>query len=314
MSSEVRKQYMNQRFAGAFSGIGRFIQNRNLKLTRKEIEDELLKIKTYAIHKGVKRKFRRRRVKVLPFLFNTLAVDLKDISSAAKENRGYKWILVAVCIFSKKLFTRLLKDKSANSVLKAFQSIFKQTGFPSYIWADRGREWYNVKVMNYFRENGVRLYSTHSPIKSTMAERAILSLFLKLQKYMYARETLKIHDKLQEFTDLYNKEIHKKLGVSPNDVTPENAIDLWLKVYAPTYGIPPKKKPRYSVGQLVRLAVQKRLFSKGYSEKFSEELYRIRAVDTSEDPVVYFVETLDNQRVDGMLYESELSRAVEDSK
>lgn len=305
---------MNQRFAGAFSGIGRFIQNRKLKLTRKEIEDELLKIKTFAIHRGIKRKFRRRAVKVTPFIFETLAVDLKDISSISAENRGYKWILVAVCIFSKKLFTRLLKDKTGDSVLKAFQSIFRETGFRVYIFADKGREWYNKKVMNYFKENGVHLYSTHSPIKSTIAERTILSLFLKLQKYMYARETLKIYDKLPEFTELYNKEIHKTLGMSPNDVNAENAVDLWLKVYAPKFGVPPKKKPKYNVGDLVRLSVERRLFSKGYGAKFTEELFRIRAVDASEEPVVYYVEDLEKDPVHGMFYESEISRAVEDAK
>ena len=73
--SEVRKQYMNQRLAGAFLGINRFIKNRKLKLTRKEIEDELLKIKTYAVHRGIKRKFRRRPVKAF-FLMEALAIDL----------------------------------------------------------------------------------------------------------------------------------------------------------------------------------------------------------------------------------------------
>ena len=85
--SDVRKQFMNVRLAGDFSGIDRFIQNWKLKLSRKETEDELLKIKTYAIHRGIKRKFRRPPGKAF-FLMETLAIDLKGISAVSKENRG----------------------------------------------------------------------------------------------------------------------------------------------------------------------------------------------------------------------------------
>ena len=62
----------------------------------------------------------------------------------SKYNKGIRFLLCVIDIFSKYAWVVPLKDKKGKSI-KAFQSILKQSnGKPSKIWVDKGSELYNA--------------------------------------------------------------------------------------------------------------------------------------------------------------------------
>ena len=78
-----------------------------------------------------------------------------------------------------------LEDKKGISVVKAFQSILKQSNRKlNKIWVDKGSEFYNAYFKKWLRDNDIVMYSTHNEGKSVVAERFIRTLKGKVYKYM----------------------------------------------------------------------------------------------------------------------------------
>ena len=77
------------------------------------------------IHKPIIRKFKKRKV-YSAFKDNTWGADLADMQLLSKHNKGIKFLLCVIDIFSKYAWVIPLKDKRGISIPKAFQSILKQ--------------------------------------------------------------------------------------------------------------------------------------------------------------------------------------------
>ena len=78
------------------------------------------------LHKPVRRKFKRRRVLVTG-IDKIWAADLADMQAFSKFNRGIKYILAVIDVFSKYGYLVPLKDKTGKSVASALKTIFKET-------------------------------------------------------------------------------------------------------------------------------------------------------------------------------------------
>jgi hypothetical protein len=60
------------------------------------------------IQAPARKKFPRRKV-ISGGLYNIVALDLIDVSNQAQENRGYKWILTAIELYSRYAWALPLK-------------------------------------------------------------------------------------------------------------------------------------------------------------------------------------------------------------
>ena len=68
---------------------------------------------TNALHRQIIRKFKKRKV-YLSFRDNIWGVDLADMQSLSKYNKGIRYLLCAIDLFSKYEWIVLLKDKKRN--------------------------------------------------------------------------------------------------------------------------------------------------------------------------------------------------------
>ena len=95
------------------------------------------------LHKPVIKKFNKRKL-YLQFKNNIWGVDLADMQSLSRKNKGIKYLLCAIDLYSKYAFVIPLKDKKGISVTNGFNKIIKQSGTkPNKIWVDKGSEFYN---------------------------------------------------------------------------------------------------------------------------------------------------------------------------
>ena len=99
-------------------------------------------------HKPLRKNFPKRYVFVRN-VDDIWGADLVDMKKLAKENDGYKYILMIIDVFSKFGWLVPLKTKSGDSVKSALETIFPKNT-PSKIWTDKGTEFYNAKVKNLF--------------------------------------------------------------------------------------------------------------------------------------------------------------------
>ena len=124
------------------------------------------KVSTLAeeLHKPIRRKFKRRRVLVTG-IDKIWAADLADMQAFSKFNRGIKYLLAVIDVFSKYGYLIPLKDKTGKSVASALKTIFKERK-PEKMWVDKGKEFYNKDVKEL-----IELYSTENEEKSSVVER-----------------------------------------------------------------------------------------------------------------------------------------------
>ena len=81
---------------------------------KKTLVKELLKPKL--------KRFKRRHVSSLG-VDRIWTADLADMQKYARQNKGFKYILVVLDVFSRYSWSRPLKDKTGESVTKAFKDI-----------------------------------------------------------------------------------------------------------------------------------------------------------------------------------------------
>ena len=74
-------------------------------------------------------------------------------------------------LFSKYGWIVPLKDKKGETVTEAFKTIFKEGRKPQYLWADKGKEYYNKNIKEVLGKNGITLYSTENEEKSSVCEK-----------------------------------------------------------------------------------------------------------------------------------------------
>ena len=79
------------------------------------------------LHKPIIKKFDKRKV-YSQFKDNILGVDLADMQTLSRKNKGIKYLLCAIDLYSKYAFVITLKDKKGISIVNAFNKITKQSG------------------------------------------------------------------------------------------------------------------------------------------------------------------------------------------
>ena len=255
------------------------------------------------LHKPIIRKFEKRRV-YSTFKDNIWGADLADMQLLSKYNKGIRFLLCVIDIFSKYASVIPLKDKKGISIVKAFQSILKQSNKkPNKIWVDKGSEFYNAYFKKCLRDNDVVMYSTHNEGKSVVAERFIRTLKGKICKNMTSISKNVYIDKLDDIVDGYNNTYHTAIKMKPIDVKDNTYINTDKEIN--------NKDPKFKVGDRVRISKYKNIFAKGYMPNWSEEVFVIKKVKNTI-PWTYVINDLNGEVIIGTFYEKELQKTSQE--
>ena len=92
----------------------------------------------------------------------------------SKYNRGIKYLLCVIDLFSKYAWVIPIKDKKGTSIVNAFKKILSDSNRkPNKTWVDQGSEFYNKSFKDVLKINNIEIYSTYNEGKSIVAERFI---------------------------------------------------------------------------------------------------------------------------------------------
>ena len=265
----------------------------NTKITpqNEQLADEL--------HKPIIRKFKKRKV-YSAFKDNVWGVDLADMQLLSQYNKGIRFLLCVIDIFSKYAWVVPLKDKKGISIVKVFQIILKQSNRkPNKICVDKGSEFYNAYFKKWLRDNNIVMYSTHNEGKSVVAERFIRTLKSKIYKYMTSISKNVYIDKLDDIVDEYNNTYHTTIKMKPADVKDNTYINADKEIN--------NKDPKFKVGDHVRILKYKNIFAKRYMPNWSEEVFVIKKVKNTV-PWTYVINDLNGEEITGTFYEKELQK------
>ena len=254
--------------------------------------------------KPIRTKFKRRRV----FVFNIddiWSADLKDMQSFSKQNNGVKYLLTVIDLFSKYAYTIPLKSKNAEVVINAFQSLFK-TKKPNKLWTDQGSEFISFKFKKFLSENNIELYHVFNEGKAVVIERFNRTLGEMIQKHMTTNQTTKYIDVLQKLLNEYNNKFHTSIKMSPFEASdPQNKDKVLNNLYSDIK--PTKSKPKFKVGDRVRIQKYKTIFEKGYTPKWTKEIFVVETVNKTS-PITYKIKDLNEEPILGSFYTEELQK------
>ena len=201
-------------------------------------------------------------------------LDLKDYGP--ENNRGYRYVLVAIDNFSKFGWTVPLKNKNAQTIRDCFENILiKSKRSPNLIETDRGKEFYNNIFQDFLNKNNIKLSSRNSSYGAVFAERFNRTIRDLLKKIVFEQGDAKWIDILPTITEQYNNRIHTSTKLSPKDASLKKNEGF---VYKNLLDKRKKVKPKFQINDLVRTADSKRTFSKGDTTNWSYKLYKITEI------------------------------------
>ena len=152
------------------------INNKGNLLVNLELAEEL--------HKPIIKIFKRRKV-YYSFKDNIWGVDLADMQLISKYNKGIRYLLCVIDLFSRYAWVIPLKNKKGDSVVEGFKKIFDDSNRkPNKIWVDHGSEFYINKFKSFLKKNSIEMCSTYNEGKSVVAERFIKTLKNEIYKHI----------------------------------------------------------------------------------------------------------------------------------
>ena len=128
-------------------------------------------------------------------------------------------------------------------------------------------------------------------------------------KYFSANSTRKYIDVLQELVTRYNETFHSSIKMTPVEASDKkNENQVWLNLYNfPKLG----QAPKFSVGDKVRITKKKKTFEKGYTPRWTEEIFDIDEVQYTNPPT-YKLKDMNGEKIVGSFYEPELQKTKQE--
>ena len=247
------------------------------------------------LHKPIINKFNKRKV-YSQFKDNIWGVDLGDMQSLSRKNKGIKHLLCAIDLYSKYVFVISLEDKKGISIVNAFNKIIKQSERkPNKIWVDQVGDFYNNNFKKWLSDNDIIMYSTYNEGKSVVAERFIRTLKNKLYKHMTATGKNVYYDVLDDVVNKYNDTKHSTIKMKPIDVK---------RLYIDEHN---EKDSRFKVGDRVRISKFKNIFAKGYTPNWRKEIFIVNKINDTVS-YTYNIKDLNDEEIIGSFYDRELQK------
>ena len=253
------------------------------------------------LNKPVINKFERKKVYV-NHIDEINSCDLVDMQKYSKVNKGYKYIFTNIDIFSKYAWSFPLKTKTVKEIKSCFQKIFKERK-PKYIWSDKESAFFSKEILQFFKDNNVEIYYTHSHFKAVIIERFNKSLRELMMKSFVKNNNTVWYNILPDLINTYNNRYHQTIKMKPKNINKLNEKHIRNTVY--NYDI--NKKPKFKINDLVRISLKRRtLFDKPTGNiKWSEQLYKIYKINKS-NVITYQLKDMNNEIIKDQFYTKEL--------
>lgn len=221
------------------------------------------------------------------------------MQALAQHNDDHHYLLTVIDVFSKKAVARCLKRKTVAEVVRAFESIFKESPIPLKLQTDIGKEFLNKSFQTLMTKYDIMHFTTASDLKASVVERFNRTLKRRMWKYFTVNNTMRYRNVLQDLLKGYNNSFHTSIKMTPTEVNGENMP----RVLQNLYGAKQTRRCRYKfkVGDSVRISKIR------YEQTFTDELFTIDE-RVPRFPPMYKLKDFDGELIQGSFYEEELQK------
>ncbi len=311
-------------FAGSYLGLSSFQMalklDQNIDISRKDLRDIMQTDEDFLLEtRKIKKMFPRREMNSHGFC-STWQSDVGFMFTID----SYIGFLVCVDVFSRKIFCRAIKSKTAESVQKAFLKIFRMVNDkPDVLETDQGSEFLGNKT--FFKEEKIFLKFKTGANKASFAENAILLIKRKLFRLLRTLLTRNWPKYLPTVVRSLNNTPHQALGgLRPSIITSRKdtpLIDGTIGFHPDTpfqtqqenqkkYELNPTK---LQVGAYVYVNFLRKPLEKSFDSP-NYQLYIVSRVDAGKSPPLYQIKDLKGKIKRGFFYREQLLEGQEPKK
>ena len=203
-----------------------------------------------------------------------LQVDLGDFTASSAVNNGFRYMFLAVDIFSKYIHCVPVKDKKPPESIRAFKEILDVIGIPKNVMSDREGARESTEFVKLLNEHKIKHIISSSP--PPFSERAVQEIknmiFTRLEGLeMEKQNWIEI---LSAVLKKYNNRVHGTTELSPIEARkPENQIQVYLNIRQKAEF--KRKYPKLLMDDQVRVYIKPHTFKKGWQSSWSKEVYKI---------------------------------------
>lgn len=277
MEQKLNELYLRYNYPG-INKLYRITKENNININKKQITQFIKKQKLNQIYNPQHNK----QGYITAFQpFDRVQIDLVDLQNFKRQNKGYRYILIVVDVFTRTIITYLIKDKTITPVKDALEKYLETYPKPSAITSDNEPSFTSHSVQKLFKDNDI----THNTVDVGnhsalgVVDRAIQTIKNTLYKYMKENNTTKYYDEIKRIVDNYNKTPNEGiLFTAPNDADEPGNKEVLQIFNTKKQDVNNSLYKGFAIGDRVRVAVAKKTFTRSYDEKYSDEVYTIESI------------------------------------
>ena len=210
------------------------------------------------------------------FKYEILQFDIADMSNLATSNKNYKYLLVAIDVFSRMGFIVPMKNKSGLTVAESAKQILDKTE-PTIINCDNGSEFIDHHFKELLNSRGIDInyVSVSDHHRLGIVDRFVRTIREKINKYMEMHNTTNYIDVLPDIVKNYNMAYHSGIKKAPIDVKDEDQ-DV-LNIFLKRYQLAKEEETIFNVGDKIRYIINFKQFEKHTLPRFSKTVHTIKS-------------------------------------
>ena len=291
---DLEKYYKQFNFP-ASSTFVKQLKNEGIKITKKEIDD-FLASRVEQQQTTIQPNRKKLLGKIVAYRpLSLIQMDIFDMQNYTRTNKGYKYILCIIDVFTRKVWTYAMKKKDNDNVQESFKKFLQQSGIqnntPTILMSDNDSTFINKSFQEILEKNKI----IHQPnIIDDHHALGLIDRFARTIKTIFTRLFVQTKsdnwiDHIDEIVANYNNNGHTSIdNIKPNDAFLKKNLK---KIYNINYE---KSLFNISVSDIdvndkVRIKI-KGQFRKGTEARYTDEVYTVKKVKGN-------AVTLDNDEV-----------------
>ena len=303
METLLKKIYYSLDSPAAFTGVDqilRAVKKQHPSATKRDVQQFLESSEAYTLHKQVRKRFPTRKY-ISVSKDNNWFCDLADVSNLKQDNSNITFLLTIIDLFTRYAWVVPIRDKSAKSIVMAFEKVLKEGRKPFVLASDRGTEFKNSTFQNLLKKYKIKYYNCACPIKKcVIVERFIKTLRGRLSRYLTHTRQNKYIDVLPKIVAAYNNSYHRSIKTTPKSASDNPSL---IQRELPKLRF---SKAKYKIQDVVRLVRTKKHFEKEATATHTLELFKIKKVH-NQIPVMYALVDWADEDILGKFYEQEVN-------
>ena len=318
----LTRKYNSPGFPGSFTGPAEFYRqikkDNKYTISHGQIRNFLATQPAYYLYRQSFKTRKFRKILAYKKLY-CVEIDLAILDRYARSNKHKKYILVICDQATHYVFARAISKKTSDEILKVFKQVFSGKNVPKMVRFDQAAEFLSQKVRDWLDSKNIKIVIASNPesSKSGICENSIKKIKTKIVKLFRSTGKKVWLPHLPKLIHAYNNERQRNLRVSPKQAWDMPAAELWKLKYRYPKGEKKVKerkkikfaivKPKYKfhINQFVRTKLEKGVFSRQYSEKYSREVYSIVSRHVSQGVKYYCLRDTSEKQENIMSFFSE---------